>query len=119
MRDTIEYFIRYRRQDTGRWRRWPDPFDSPQAAHRFSETLLGPAEEASEVEIWQRCNVRISTLQPKKEEVPADFEVRPLLPGEPAQERATCGACGRSWDDAIPTSYTPAPSARCPFEAWH
>lgn len=29
---------------------------------------------------------------------------------------ATCGQCGRTWDDTIPTSYTPAPSARCPFE---
>ena len=29
---------------------------------------------------------------------------------------ATCGECGRSWDDSIVTSMTPAPSARCPFE---
>lgn len=32
---------------------------------------------------------------------------------------ATCGACGLSWDDAIVTSWTPAPSARCPFEYFH
>jgi hypothetical protein len=32
---------------------------------------------------------------------------------------ATCGACGRSWDDALGTSITPAPSARCPFEYEH
>mgnify|MGYP007044121884 CR=1 FL=1 len=31
-------------------------------------------------------------------------------------EIATCGECGRSWDDSIPTSMTPAPSGRCPFE---
>lgn len=31
----------------------------------------------------------------------------------------TCGACGRSWDDAVVTSWTPAPSARCPFEYDH
>jgi hypothetical protein len=24
-----------------------------------------------------------------------------------------------SWDDSIPTSYTPAPSGRCPFEYFH
>ena len=29
---------------------------------------------------------------------------------------ATCGDCGRSWDDSIVTHMTPAPSARCPFE---
>lgn len=29
---------------------------------------------------------------------------------------ATCGSCGRSWDDSIVTGITPAPSARCPFE---
>ena len=34
----------------------------------------------------------------------------------PHRDIVTCGACGRSWDDSIPTSMTPAPSARCPFE---
>lgn len=32
---------------------------------------------------------------------------------------ATCGHCGLTWDDSISTSYTPAPSARCPFESFH
>jgi hypothetical protein len=32
---------------------------------------------------------------------------------------ATCGTCGRTWDDGHVTSVTPAPSARCPFEGWH
>lgn len=31
----------------------------------------------------------------------------------------TCNTCGRSWDDSIVTGLTPAPSARCPFEALH
>jgi hypothetical protein len=30
-----------------------------------------------------------------------------------------CLSCGRAWDDSKPTSYTPAPAARCPFEHWH
>lgn len=30
---------------------------------------------------------------------------------------ALCYDCGRAWDDTIPTSLTPVPSARCPFEA--
>lgn len=32
---------------------------------------------------------------------------------------ATCGACGRSWNDARVTGITPAPAARCPFEYSH
>jgi hypothetical protein len=32
---------------------------------------------------------------------------------------ATCGTCGRSWNDAAISSWTPAPSARCPFEYDH
>lgn len=55
--------------------------------------------------------------------VPRDFEVRPLRAGTKAYAKAedlvTCGECGRSWDDAVPTSWTPAPSARCPFEYFH
>jgi len=51
--------------------------------------------------------------------IPADFEIQPLKPGEKAQDPVTCGACGRTWDDAIPTSWTPAPSGRCPFEYFH
>lgn len=34
-------------------------------------------------------------------------------------EIATCGVCGRSWNDAQVSSWTPAPSARCPFEYDH
>lgn len=52
-------------------------------------------------------------------EVPADFPVRPLGPDDPATDRVTCGTCGRSWDDAIGTTWTPAPAARCPFEYFH
>lgn len=39
--------------------------------------------------------------------------------GAPIIRIATCGACGRSWDDALGTSMTPAPAARCPFEDEH
>lgn len=53
------------------------------------------------------------------QDVPDDFPVRPLATNDAATDRGTCGECGRSWDDAIATSYTPAPSARCPFEYFH
>lgn len=32
---------------------------------------------------------------------------------------ATCGQCGRSWNDAATSSLTPVPSGRCPFEYEH
>jgi hypothetical protein len=32
---------------------------------------------------------------------------------------ATCGHCGRSWDDSVVSSMTPVPAARCPFEYEH
>lgn len=34
-------------------------------------------------------------------------------------ETCICGECGLSWNDALITSWTPAPSARCPFEYEH
>lgn len=57
--------------------------------------------------------------------IPADFPVRPVtnpkryLPNHKGCDLVTCGGCGLTWDDAIATGYTPAPSARCPFEAFH
>lgn len=56
------------------------------------------------------------------DDIPADFPVVPIAaPANPgrAYAVATCGECGLSWDDTIPTAYTPAPSGRCPFEAFH
>lgn len=56
-------------------------------------------------------------------EVPANYPVKVLVPGTAeylnARELAHCGTCGRSWDDAVVTSITPAPSGRCPFEHFH
>lgn len=51
--------------------------------------------------------------------IPKNFEVQPLKKGEPAVDPVTCGTCGLSWDDGKATSWTPAPSARCPFEYYH
>ena len=58
--------------------------------------------------------------------VPRDHPVQPLRRGSRAfaeaklaGDLATCGTCGRSWDDGKVTSMTPAPSGRCPFEYQH
>ena len=39
--------------------------------------------------------------------------------GEVVERIATCGHCGNSWNDAIISGVTPAPSGRCPFEYDH
>lgn len=39
--------------------------------------------------------------------------------GEHVPELATCGTCGRTWDDGRISELTPAPGARCPFEGAH
>lgn len=57
------------------------------------------------------------TLSP--EDIPADFPVRPMRVGEAGKDPMTCGVCHLTWDDAVPTSWTPVPSARCPFEYFH
>ncbi len=75
----------------------------PRFPHRFSSLT-------QEERIW--------LMMP---DVPADYEVKALTTEEraKAEDVVTCGTCGRSWDDAISTSMTPAPSARCPFEYYH
>lgn len=39
--------------------------------------------------------------------------------GDPIVEVATCGTCGRSWNDAATSDRTPVPAGRCPFEHLH
>lgn len=39
--------------------------------------------------------------------------------GKVIEDIATCGSCGSSWNDALITERTPAPSARCPYEYIH
>lgn len=39
--------------------------------------------------------------------------------GRTKENIATCGTCGKSWNNALISERTPAPSARCPYEALH
>lgn len=50
--------------------------------------------------------------------IPKDFPVQPVN-AENTKDPVTCGCCGLTWDDAISTSWTPAPAGRCPFEYFH
>lgn len=56
---------------------------------------------------------------PRHTPIPPDHPVQPLAPDQLVPGRTTCGYCGLSWDDDQPTSLTPVPSARCPFEYFH
>lgn len=47
------------------------------------------------------------------------FDAHAYRAGRPNARVTTCGACGRSWDDAHVSVATPAPSGRCPFECEH
>lgn len=40
-------------------------------------------------------------------------------PNTDPANRVECGECGFKWDDSISTSFTPAPSGRCPNEYNH
>jgi hypothetical protein len=62
---------------------------------------------------------RENTMKLRLKDIPLDYPVKPLRANEKAKDRVTCGTCGLSWDDAVSTSMTPAPSARCPFEYFH
>jgi hypothetical protein len=55
----------------------------------------------------------------RRSDIPADWPVQPLGFKDAAEDKATCGACGLSWDDGKITSMTPVPGARCPFESFH
>lgn len=39
--------------------------------------------------------------------------------GNTVEDIATCGECGKSWNDALVSGSTPAPSGRCPYEGIH
>lgn len=62
---------------------------------------------------------RIMAASEVVEDIPPEFPVQPIGPEDEAKDPVTCGHCHLTWDDAIPTSYTPAPSGRCPFEHFH
>lgn len=91
------------------------------AAAEAREAGVDPATQAA-LDNAARLGIKVPVAPAEQiamPEVPDDFPVAVLLPGESAQRLMTCGTCGRSWDDAIPTSWTPVPSGRCPFEYFH
>lgn len=48
-----------------------------------------------------------------------EWEVLELETEDHIPDPVQCGTCELWWDDAMVTSMTPAPSARCPFEQFH
>jgi hypothetical protein len=69
------------------------------------------------------CNTHIDQVLRDEGIEEDDRGVRYVLAHQPIpssfSDPVTCGTCGRTWDDAVPTGVTPAPSARCPFEYEH
>jgi hypothetical protein len=55
------------------------------------------------------------------EEISEDNGAEPQLDedGNTKVETATCGTCGKSWNDALISSSTPTPGGRCPYEHIH
>lgn len=119
----IEFLLAY---DDGRWTTDTfevpiSPYDREKAVDWMEENAMRTAA-LRDVVCVQVYNVPEPDDEPEidpDEDIPDDFPVKVLGPNDPAQCRATCGTCGRCWDDAIVTSMTPAPSGRCPFEAFH
>lgn len=68
---------------------------------------------------YETTHIEVLAEELRPSDIPKTHPVRPLKAGQNAKNRASCEECGLSWDDAIITSMTPAPSARCPFEEFH
>ena len=66
---------------------------------------------------------RIEELESEieSEEISEDNGAEPQLDenGKTREDIATCGTCGKSWNDALISSSTPTPSGRCPYEHIH
>ncbi len=88
------------------------------ASEIMRQTGVEIAITASKAKEWGRKKVVLSARL-RRSDIPADFPVQPLGPGENPPGKTTCGQCGLSWDDDKPTSWTPTPSGRCPYEYHH
>lgn len=58
-------------------------------------------------------------MKPRHSPIPKTWPVKPLKKTNRAVGLVECYNCGLCWDDDVVTSMTPAPSGRCPFEAFH
>lgn len=91
------------------------------------EWAAGHDQEEDEEPLFQLTPVgrRVAVSPPPRRRrhtrIPKDWPVQPLPPAHDVLPNhvGTCGHCGLAWDDDTPTSMTPAPAARCPFEAFH
>jgi hypothetical protein len=92
---------------------------------RFYASIVVAGKEAdlwSDATVVPLMGVDTETKPVKHLPVPRDFAVKVLRTAKQkarAKDVATCGTCGRSWDDGISTGMTPTPSGRCPFEYFH
>lgn len=67
-------------------------------------------------------SIRIAQIEAriaKHEAIVTDGDVMLDDDGSPIRDIVTCGTCGKTWNDALISSWTPAPSGRCPYEYLH
>lgn len=83
----------------------------------FLETAQAMLNPVRAEKAWQATLMghRVQKVSP----IPADHPVQPVWDDDNPVDPATCGYCELTWDDGKVTSMTPAPSGRCPFEAFH
>ena len=108
------------------------PLNTPERIH--AELLFRAWQERAAARIGRTNKQRTAkaehaaqALERLARHIDIDQMTRYLANGDPQHDEngavvvdtVTCGSCGRTWNDALVTAYTPAPAARCPFEAWH
>jgi hypothetical protein len=76
--------------------------------------LFNPKGRRFRWAVWNP-RTKVGILQRPAQDVTLRYDEE----GYPIIEMATCGACGRRWNDAATSSVTPTPSGRCPFEYDH
>lgn len=81
----------------------------------YADVRPASAETLRHVREWRKGGRALTALTAWGEMGTVYFDGN----GNPRVDMATCGHCGRSWNDALGTSITPVPSARCPFEYDH
>jgi hypothetical protein len=90
---------------------------------RGDNNMTGSIDNTQDVIDSRDVIARIEELEGiiADEEISEDNGAEPQIDenGKTKESFATCGECGKTWNDALITGRTPAPSARCPYENIH
>lgn len=83
--------------------------------------IVCPGGLESQITMNREKRIAELTRLIKSEEISVENGATPQLDdnGNTKVQMSTCGNCGMSWNDALITGTTPAPSGRCPYEYIH